>query len=62
MWVCNKHIKEMLETLECPHVSKAPKGIICSLCNKSACANLFYTHKYTLLKKIHSSKNSPLFI
>jgi len=51
MWACEKHMKEILTFLETPHISKASYQIKCSLCDNSAQAKIYYTHKPLQLKK-----------
>jgi hypothetical protein len=51
MWACNRHMKEILNFLEAPHISKASYQIKCSLCDNRALAKIYYTHKPLHLKK-----------
>jgi hypothetical protein len=60
MWVCKTHVKEALGKLNAPHFYTVPKGTAmkCTLCNNSAVANMFYTHR-PLSYKDKNSKRKP---
>jgi hypothetical protein len=58
MWVCNTHIKQTLQFLDAPHVSKASYQIKCSLCENFAIAKVYYSYQTYHFSK--QSKNSLL--